>query len=80
MKITDVTIDCYAWPKPKPISNAASRPGAVGEAWWPTSRGYYEEGKGLEELFKDPLKLDSEGCVAVPDRPGLGIEPESRHA
>ena len=21
MKITDVTIDCYAWPKPKPISN-----------------------------------------------------------
>ena len=21
MKITDVTIECYAWPKPKPISN-----------------------------------------------------------
>ena len=21
MKITDVTIDCYAWPRPKPISN-----------------------------------------------------------
>ena len=21
MKITDVTVECYAWPKPKPISN-----------------------------------------------------------
>ena len=40
-------------------------------------------------IFKEPLTLDSEGCVAVPDRPGLGMEPdyellkqyrESRHA
>jgi galactonate dehydratase len=28
-------------------------------------------GKGF---FKDPFVLDSEGCVTVPDKPGLGIE------
>ena len=27
------------------------------------------------QLFKDPLTLDKDGCVQVPDRPGLGIEP-----
>ena len=27
-------------------------------------------------IFKEPLKLDAEGCVAVPDRPGLGMEPD----
>jgi galactonate dehydratase len=24
--------------------------------------------------FKDPFVLDADGCVAVPDKPGLGIE------
>ena len=27
------------------------------------------------QIFKEPLKLDEDGCVAVPDRPGLGVEP-----
>ena len=27
-------------------------------------------------IFKDPLTLDQDGCVAVPDRPGLGLEPD----
>ena len=27
------------------------------------------------QIFKDPLTLDADGCVRVPDRPGLGVEP-----
>jgi L-alanine-DL-glutamate epimerase-like enolase superfamily enzyme len=27
------------------------------------------------QIFQEPLKLDSEGYVTVPDRPGLGVEP-----
>ena len=27
------------------------------------------------QIFKEPLALDEDGCVAVPDRPGLGVEP-----
>lgn len=27
------------------------------------------------QIFKEPLALDEDGCVAVPDRPGLGMEP-----
>jgi len=27
------------------------------------------------QIFKQPLALDKDGCVAVPDRPGLGVEP-----
>jgi L-alanine-DL-glutamate epimerase-like enolase superfamily enzyme len=27
-------------------------------------------------IFKHPLTLDRDGCVRVPDRPGLGVEPD----
>ena len=27
-------------------------------------------------VFKEPLILDGDGCVAVPDRPGLGLDPD----
>jgi L-alanine-DL-glutamate epimerase-like enolase superfamily enzyme len=27
------------------------------------------------QIFHEPLKLDKEGYVSVPDRPGLGMEP-----
>jgi L-alanine-DL-glutamate epimerase-like enolase superfamily enzyme len=27
------------------------------------------------QIFTEPLRLDKEGYVSVPDRPGLGIEP-----
>ncbi len=27
------------------------------------------------QIFKDPLVLDEDGCVSVPQRPGLGVEP-----
>ena len=27
-----------------------------------------------EELLKEPIKADQDGCVTLPDRPGLGIE------
>ena len=27
-------------------------------------------------IFREPLTLDNDGCVKVPDRPGLGMEPD----
>ena len=28
------------------------------------------------KIFKDPMKLDKDGCVRVPQIPGLGLEPD----
>jgi L-alanine-DL-glutamate epimerase-like enolase superfamily enzyme len=28
----------------------------------------------LEEIITEPFKVDAEGCLPIPDRPGLGIE------
>jgi D-galactarolactone cycloisomerase len=27
-----------------------------------------------QELLKDPIATDGQGCVTLPDRPGLGVE------
>ena len=49
---------------------AAAAPGAITaiDTHW-----IWQEGR--ERLTKDPLRI-VDGCVAVPDRPGLGIEPD----
>lgn len=37
---------------------------------------YYDNNTNslLSELFRSHIRLDKEGCVAIPDRPGLGVE------
>jgi L-alanine-DL-glutamate epimerase-like enolase superfamily enzyme len=42
-----------------------------------SSRSYVEFNVGnalVEDLIDTPFRLDAEGCLPVPDRPGLGIE------
>ncbi len=64
MEITEATVNCYAWPRPKPIPN-----GLMLE--------YYRETVDpfRGQIFVEEMVLDDDGCVAVPDRPDLGITP-----